>query len=86
MFLCTKNVKAVILFSLMYFDAVVFDDTRNKPKIINYYNSMNGGVDRMDQMLGRYITHRQAAYIVYDENNNDIKEKQSKLNIITPVK
>jgi hypothetical protein len=43
----------------MHYDNTVCDETRKKPEIIKYYNSTKGGVDRMDQMIGRYTTQRQ---------------------------
>jgi len=54
-----KRGKAVIMLSSMHYDNTVCDETRKKPEIIKYYNSTKGGVDRMDQMIGRYTTQRQ---------------------------
>ena len=41
------------MLSSMHYDSTVYDEIRKKPEIIKYYNSTKGGVDRMDQMIGR---------------------------------
>lgn len=53
-----KKKKAVILLSTMHSDTAVHDDERKKPHMITYYNKYKAGVDTMDQMVGRYTTHR----------------------------
>ena len=53
-----KKNKAVILLSTMHSDTAVNVDERKKPHTIMYYNKYKTGVDRMDQMVSRYICHR----------------------------
>lgn len=65
------------MLSAIYFDVVVCNDTRKKLEIIKYYNSMKRGIDRMEGMLGRYITYRQTnlwllAYCIYFFNIIDV--------------
>lgn len=54
-----KKNKAVILLSTMHVDMNVSATQKKKPELIQYYNKTKIGVDRMDQMLGRYTTKRQ---------------------------
>ncbi|XP_033229623.1 uncharacterized protein LOC117181165 [Belonocnema kinseyi] len=53
-----KQKKAVILHSTMHLDSAVHDDEKKKPHMITDYNKYKTGVGAMDQMVGRYITHR----------------------------
>lgn len=53
-----KKKKAVILLSTMHSDTSVSNDEKKKPDMITYYNKYKAGVDTMDQMVGRYTTHR----------------------------
>lgn len=42
----------------MHTKAEVADNVQKKPEMILYYNKYKTGVDCMDQMLGKYTTHR----------------------------
>lgn len=52
-----KKRRTVVLLSTMHYDKSIVG-AKHKPAAIEYYNSMKGGVDNMDKMLGEYTTKR----------------------------
>lgn len=54
-----KQNKSVLLISSMHHEKS-FDEEKNKPEIVCFYNSTKGGVDSMDQKCANYSSNRRS--------------------------